>query len=320
MYDDDVRERLYDMQPSGRSPTKDELSGEPLTELDVFLALRHPSGARMERTAAQAPVVSDSPLPDTASSCAAERDRLRLEIREHRAFIAARAPLDGRFVAGAPNPKLTAEVRRRLVAAFPRMHTVTMEVQCRGNICGASWPTGPGHWASETHRDPWFRTMTAGFEGDRSLTPPPGKRIRAYERYFQVRPAPYADGSTLLRDLVDQFERSTVTDDCAARFPATGSLHVRFELRGTVLGREEDEPPRLSARLGHTLAGTPLGNCLREAIETHILAARLPSPVTHASDYRQLDFPRPRRQLSGPAADFERTDGVFVVSRPTSRR
>jgi hypothetical protein len=104
---------------------------------------------------------------------------------------------------------------------------------------------------------------------------------------------PRADGAAFLRDLLDRFERSAVPDDCAVRFPGSGSLHVRVELRRTGQGARQGEPARLSARFGNTLAGTPLGRCLQTEIENHVLAAPLPAlPVGDAVIYRQLDFPR----------------------------
>jgi RNA polymerase sigma factor (sigma-70 family) len=320
--EDDVRERVHQMQPGLGNPTKDELTGEPLNEVEVFLPLRHPSGARMALEAALAPNLPDLPLPHTPRSCAAEREQLRARIREVQGYLAARAPISERFAEGAPNPKLTAEVRRRLVAAFPRMHTAVMKVECRGNVCGASWPTGPRSWPSETDRDPWFRTMIGRIEGGPPSFPlRPTRRPDQHDWYFLVLPAPQVDGAPFLRDLIDRFDRSSIADDCAARFPATGSLHVRFTLDGTSLGPAPDDPPHLSARFGHTLSGTPLGRCLQTEIETHILAAPLPQAITHAGDYRQFTFPRPAsRAATLPPGHPDLDKITFVVTGSPSRR
>ena len=102
--DEDVRERVYLAQPTGGNPTKDAVTGEALTEHEIFLPLGHPSGALTE-WAGPPPPVSEAPLPDTAKSCAAERDRLRLQIREHRAYIDARGSIRERFAALAPSSK-----------------------------------------------------------------------------------------------------------------------------------------------------------------------------------------------------------------------
>jgi RNA polymerase sigma factor (sigma-70 family) len=293
MHDEEVRERTLGMGLSGGSPTKDHGSGEGMTEEEVFLPLHDPSGGRRDRKPPAARNGPEMPLPETASACLAERDRLRLQIRQAREDIEARAAPDERFARGAPNPRLAAEVRRHMVAVFPKLHTATLAVECRGSVCSGRWPTGPLYWSNELRREPWFRTMTENIAGSPSQVA--RRKGGSGEVYLVMATGPRADGGAFLRDLVDRFEKSAVPDDCAARFPESGSLHVRFELRRSGQGDRQGEPARLSARFGNTLAGTPLGRCLETEIEHQVLAAPLPAlPVGDAVVYRQLDFPRGR--------------------------
>jgi RNA polymerase sigma-70 factor (ECF subfamily) len=268
------------------TPIKDQITGEPLTEEEVFLPLRDPSGAPRKSARLEPwpppPAPPDGPLPSTAGACLAELERLRSEIidgQEEREMNVAPAE---RFRRAGPSDTRTAELwRRHLVLAFPGLYTANFEVECHGNICRARWPTGPVRWHIEVWHDPWSVQRAEVLSSSTD------------EVYFELTPPDRVHAGIFLNDLLTRFERSTIPDDCAARFPATGTLQVRFDLHRHPDRSRNDEPARLTARFGHTLAGTPLGECLRAAIETHVLSApqpRLKGPG--AILYRRFDFPR----------------------------
>ncbi len=298
----EVARRTFSLGIPPGNPSKDYGTGEALTEMEVFLMLNHPSGAPERSGSTVEPALPEAPVPATASACVAERDRLQMQIRAWREDIEARVLPHERFPAGPANPELSlanpelsAEVRRRVVAHFPRLHTVTVEVECRANICAARWPSGPPSWVSELQRDRWFHTATEYIVrvDDNLVTLRSGGRVEAF---LVMASRPRADGGAFLRELVDTFEGGPTLDDCAARFPAAGSLQVRFDLTRTGDGPRQGEPARLTARFGNTLAGTPLGTCLQDAIEAQILSAPLPAlPVGNATSFERYDFPRPPR-------------------------
>jgi hypothetical protein len=92
---------------------------------------------------------------------------------------------------------------------------------------------------------------------------------------------------------MDRFEASRIPDDCAARFPAQGTLKVKLHLPKTGEPNEEGELGRIFAVYGDALAGTPLANCLAEAIAREVLAAPVPAlPVGAATLGRRFIFPR----------------------------
>jgi hypothetical protein len=117
-----------------------------------------------------------------------------------------------------------------------------------------------------------------------------------YELYLDIGSRPRADGMAFLETLVDRFERSAAPGDCASSAPGSGTLLVGFELRRNDDRRRPVDPGGLTARFGGSLAATPLGTCLRVAIERDILAAPLPTrPFTGGLLYRRFEFPgRPR--------------------------
>ena len=277
--DDDLWGRITGLGISGGYPTKDHVSGQGLTEEEVILPLRDPSGARRAEGPAAAPVAPKAPLPETPRACITERDRLRLQIREAREDIEAHAKPDERFARGGhPNPKLAEHVRRHMASAFPKLHTATLEVQCHGASCRARWPTGPRDWHSEFQVVPWFRTRAENVIGSTD------------EVYLEIAPEPRPDGGAFVKDLLARFRASGIPDGCSDRFSGGGTMHVRFDLR-RARHRQPGEPAQLFARFGGTLAGTPVGQCLEDAIANHILAVPLPpQPIRDAILFERFDL------------------------------
>lgn len=285
--DDELRERTAGMGFQGGRPTKDPLSGTPLFEREIYLHLADPSGKRVPQPRSRpAPVPSTAPLPATAAACAEEAKALRLRLETARGEAEAhRSPME-RFQTGAPAPKLTAELRARLLEKFPGPETASLELECRATICRARWDKGPPNWHN-LYDESWFRSMIEGMMVTSSPSSP-GPEI-----YFVLTGEKRADALGFLQDLVKRFEASRAPADCEVRFPARGKLSMKLQLPKTGEPNEQGQVGKAGASYGDELAGTPLGKCMETAIAESILVAPLPKlPVGGAVLHHRFTFPR----------------------------
>jgi hypothetical protein len=225
-------------------------------------------------------VVSAAPLPATAETCAAERHALRAHIQAAQADTDAHQSPAERFAKGPADPKLADELRRHIAEKLGAAAIGGLVIECRNLVCRNHWPDAPRDWQNQFYREPWFRKMVDGMMvGD--------------DVYMLMAPGPRADGLGFLQEIVKKFDASSAPDDCAARFPATGTLKVKFHLPKTGEANDDGETGRISAVYGDTLAGTPIGKCMQDAIARTVLVAPLPAlPVAGAVHYRRFEFPR----------------------------
>ncbi len=278
--DEEMRERTAGMGFRTGNPTKDPLSGVGLSQSAVFFKLADPSGQRVPQPRPAPMVVGNAPPPATPASCASERATLRSQIQAAHAYRDAHLRADERFALASPDPQLAEELRANILTEIRGPDGAGLEVECRALICRARWKDAPRDWQNQLHRGAWFRRMVDGLSVGREL-------------YFMMAPGPRGDGMGFVQELVKRFDSSRRPDDCVARFPATGTLRVKFFLPKTGEPNEEGELGRISAMYGDVLAGSPLAKCMQEALFEDVLSAPLPQlPVGGAVVYKAFSFPR----------------------------
>jgi RNA polymerase sigma factor (sigma-70 family) len=284
--DQGLRLRIPGKSFQGGMPTKDPLSGVALYQRPVFLVLADPSAEPAPVTIGKPPTPKPDtrPLPDQLAPCQRELAAGEARLLKVRAAAETNMPPFDRFDRSPANPALTREIKAIIDQALRAGSgpALTAEVECHARICVVNVPGAPDNnvWRRQLHQAPEFARYN-----ERSGIGPKGT-------FYTIGDPTRPQGEDLMKKLLANFDASPALPDCEKRFPAQGRAELRFNLPGEGELNDDGQPGKISARMGGTVAGTPLGKCLQEEIERRILSAELPAGVKGVAQFKKYDFPR----------------------------
>jgi hypothetical protein len=139
----------------------------------------------------------------------------------------------------------------------------------------------PNVWTSKLTSDDKLRSRIIAITSSRDI-------------YWRIRDDRTADGMAQLERLVAELDASPALAICESKHPGvTGHLEIRFILTGINHPGPGEQPGKIAADYGGTLADTALGQCVADEASRLLLRASLPTDISSGASYKRFDFPRP---------------------------
>jgi RNA polymerase sigma-70 factor (ECF subfamily) len=267
--------RGFDGDPAVRDP----ISGMMMAHEKVFLTLKDPSAKAVpDATAGPRPDLRFGPLPTDPVACREESAALRARQTIAETDVVTTRRADERFLDGALNPGLTAEMRAEVKRTFGA-DADTIAVECHELICRFRGPEPVDSWRRRLEAARDFRIRFAG-------------ALIGHETYYTMKPPAQVTAALWLRNLADTFAAGPGPLMCADQSPdAQGKLYVVLSIPTSGEPNPDGVVDRLSARYEGALADTALGACIAGEVARTVLAT-LPPPAIAADKFSvRLQFP-----------------------------
>jgi RNA polymerase sigma factor (sigma-70 family) len=276
-------------------------------ESQLWFRLHSPSGAAgpsapppfpttLLPSAALRPARPADETPLTAE-CRERKGTLEAELEKlrRRSVSLVSAPL--LFQTERPNPALTARLQP-LLDRFVRAGQTLPEpdrrpplrIGCRGNVCQVTLAQGSG--LPSALIGPLLEDEGFGVHVRRSSARSVNGQVKD-GLYVTVLPPPSetTSGEDVLRHFLKQLRSQGGMELCKQKFPASGTLTLRFVLPGTGEVNEDGIPERVSFRLGGPVAETPFGHCLAETFTRLTEAFVPPTGISRAEMSKTTQLP-----------------------------
>ena len=283
-HDADIKQRLRSWWFLPGKAAHDPISGTTYTETPVHLVLKTTSGAPIPGMPPALDPPAARPEPRTLATCQNELqaagERLAYVLR----INAGEMSLPERFRQSEFDPvaslDMFAVAARIMHAPGPRP-----DVVCRGQACLVSLPgaTTADPWRQLLERDPAFSRRIS-----ETIVTPEALLVRMRT----TGPAPENPVATRLKTARDMFGTVDLLA-CADRAPAaTGDLAVAILFPDTKRAPQPGAPaPAITIVLRGSLASTPLGSCVQEALDRVARATPLLGQSSAASVTFHRSFP-----------------------------
>jgi hypothetical protein len=242
-------------------PTRDPVSDDTYTEAPYYLALKTPSGARVDGPLP--PLDSPSaarPLPRTLAACQSDLEATTARLAYVRRINEGKMTLPERFRESEYDPGATLDMISAVVGALGS-RVRRPDVLCRGQACRISLAgaTTSDSWRQRLERDAAFAQRIS-----ETVVTPEALLVRVHT----TGAAAETPGASMLKTARDMFETVDLVA-CAARAPGvTGELKATVFFPATKRTPGPGAPaPAITIRTSGPVAATPVGVCVQEAME-----------------------------------------------------
>jgi hypothetical protein len=153
------------------------------------------------------------------------------------------------------------------------------QLECRARACRLTTADGkPSDLWLRLHQDVWFRTRYDDYQTLEDAF------------YVSFAPRPRSDGRPVVIALLERIERAALLSDCGRRHPSAGRLKLTLFLPGWWAPPSVSDGESLRLKVEGDLADTPLGACVRTAVEGLIERVELPPAVAGNAAERWVTF------------------------------
>lgn len=266
--------------------------------LNAWLLLRDPGSGRAPAPAAPAPRSAPGPAAPAGApgvreaildGCSRQLGAAQRELAAAQEALAQRIEPRARFQAGAREAGMEQRLAEPLRAALARVPAVAaVGVECRAEVCQLRLSAATRAEALEAwralSRDPALGRLADGFMmegGEPVMDAVSGRGGFDVDLYLMTRSAASAAGQ--LEELVAQLRASGAIERCGEAGADRGTLEARLTV---VAGQAQP-----AVALGGSLAGTAVGRCIAERLESAAAATALPPGTKYGTVY--ASFPSP---------------------------
>jgi hypothetical protein len=287
---------------------KRKLLSADLAETHLWLRLHNAAGVPGSSTAPQLPAdllpsaVKKAPPQDGAAlteACRQRRAELEQSLEDLRRRAVKLVAAEVLFDSEAPSPALAEKMQAEVGRFFRETPELTedqrrkpLRAECRGAVCRFT-PLDGGSVSEDLVKRLIADAGIAVRVRRSSVVTRNGRLARPLHLVLLPEPGDNVRGEDALRSLLNQIRASLEGGfkDCLQRFPATGSLTVRFVLPATGELNDDGLPDRVSFRLEGTPAEAPFGACLAALLAPAVSAYRPPPEVTRGVASKTIEIP-----------------------------
>lgn len=262
------------------------------------VARRAGSGARAAGAARVAPPARSAGASFREQTCPDQLRDLGQRLADAEQQLDRYLPPDKRFEKGAPSPALESKMQRALAQILDGApEGWNHNLECRADVCRLDMVERDGSdefdWMARIQRQRPDGVGAMAFEASRPGQDPVTKEpLTSQAAYLRVQSGAQS-GQAILADVIARLHGGGAVARCEVAHPeAEGYWSIRLDL--------SPETRRITLLEGGTLAATPVGSCLRAALDQIIDATNVPDAFTGAVTFDTVSLPAatPRRVSS----------------------